>query len=153
MDTIKEETYVFWRGCARDFQDCKDTLALLGEATNESMRLALIKYATIAYARPFSSNNAEYKKQAWKLDIEKVPEEYMSTHFKALYYRDKVIAHSDIRDTNPVLLKSDKHHGIGRNGPDYDEYFVFSEKLSVMSLSLFDILCADIKKYEVKHQL
>lgn len=149
MKSLTEEKYVFYRLCAGDIQECTKTLALLDESTSDVMRLALIKASIISYARPFSGNESRYRvKGKWRLDGQYVPARYTSEHNKAIEYRDKLIAHSDIPHRNPQLLRAGEHFAIGHDAPLQEEYFEFSKILSAMSAELLKELWSLIIRYE-----
>jgi hypothetical protein len=149
MDNLTEERYVFFRFCAGDIQECKKTLALLDDATNDLIRLALIKSAIISYARPFSGNQPQYREAGkWRLDASFVPLAHIETHRRAIEYRNKLIAHTDIPHRKPQLLNAGLDWAIGHDAPSYDDYFEFSAALNALSLELFNVLCAKIKNYE-----
>ncbi len=149
MNNLIEERYVFYRFCARDVQESVNTLALLDDAPNDLMRLALIKSAIISYARPFSGNQPQFRESGkWRLDSSFVPSAHTETHRKAIEYRDKLIAHSDIPHRKPQLLNGGLDWAIGLEVPSYNDYSEFSDALRILSIELFEVLCIKIKDYE-----
>jgi hypothetical protein len=116
---------------------------------NEDVILALIKSAIISYARPFTGNKASLKKQSWNLDLKFVPKEHLKTHYQAIEYRDKFIAHTDIEFRKPELLKSTHHFAIGHNSIISHEYNEFSKCLSDLSRDAFRELSSFLRQREI----
>lgn len=148
MNTLDEERYVFFLFSAGDLQECKKTLSLLCEATNDLMCSVIIKSAIISYARPFSGNESKFRTSGkWKLDEKDIPQKYVDVHTKAIEYRNKLIAHTDLPYKNPELLKAAVGYVIGHSGPGHRDFMKFSEPLLETCTAVLDQLWEEIYAY------
>lgn len=151
MKTEDEERYVFFRFCISDLQECRDTLDLLIEVENDALRLAVIKSAIVSYARPFSGNEGKYRsKGKWRLDKNLVPLNYGAIHTKAMEYRDRFVAHSDIPYRAPELLKAPRGYAIGSNRPELHELIDLSKPLRETCVEIIRALWVEVRKYDEK---
>ena len=123
-------------------------LSLVDQVDVELVKFSLIKSSLIAYARPFSGNESVFRaKRKWKLPDSLIPECMLKQHSKAIEYRDKVIAHTDITYRNPKLFPG-HHFAICHDAPGFNELFEFSKDLSELSFQVLERLWVEIKKYE-----
>lgn len=119
MKTVEEQEHVFNMMSAKDFQDCRDALLLLESQHSEDLKVLIIKYAVICYARPFTKNKGvaigeeKHAKRYRQIPTDIFDSEHdLQCHSEICRLRDQLIAHSDIGLKNPEFLSRD---AIGTN--------------------------------------
>jgi hypothetical protein len=141
-----QERYVFWRFAIQDFFECADTIDLMAETENDGIKIALFKYAVICYCRPFTANEAKFKKQKWKIDDSLVSDKAL--HNKIMDLRSKLFAHSDVPFREPVLGKMGDMYPISMKSFSLYTALDLASPLSVMAKELFSVLIKMAKEYE-----
>ena len=149
MKDETQEQYIFFRFAIQDFYECAETLELLESSDNNEVKLALFKAAVVAYARPFSGNQAVHKKQNWRLDENWVTD--LKVHEVAIEYRSKLFAHSDISYRVPHLAKIGNRFPISMRGTYFEKYMELVAPLAKLSKKMISVLIDKTKEYEVKH--
>ena len=113
MKDACKEKYIFYNFAIIDLDDafgCLDAIKQYkhGLTSTAMVSTAIVKYAIIAYLRPFTLCKGIDNKKKRPLSIEDVPEKHRNLHSKLLDYRDCIIAHTDLDFRNPKLVK----HGM-----------------------------------------
>ena len=105
MKEACEEKYVFHDFAAADLDEASGCLEAMKRHKRGLTSTTMVKYATIAYSRPFSECRGIDNKKKHLLSIEVVPKDYRTLHKKVLEYRNRIIAHTDLNSRNPKLVK------------------------------------------------
>lgn len=110
LHSPEEEFYYFLRSCSSDFEEA---IRLVDEATQQEPKIAfyLLRYAVIAYFRPFTKAKTKFPHQQWdksyanflSLRSGHVPDSLREFHEELKTYRDSAFAHSDLAIRNPRL--------------------------------------------------
>ncbi|MDF7809622.1 hypothetical protein P4E94_19445 [Pontiellaceae bacterium B12219] len=146
MDNLIEERYVFWRLAIHDFSECTTTLELISTTSFHKIKMALFKSAIIAYCRPFSGNQAKYKKNKWKIDEKWVVDRDL--HQELMDLRSQLFAHTDITYRNPKLAPFGDKSIIAMKGFYYETAMELVEPTKKLCTSVRNILLDKIAAYE-----
>lgn len=149
MNNELQERYVFWRMATQDLHECYDTLDLISKTEINKIKMSLFKSAVVAYCRPFSGNEAKFKKQKWKLDEALV--DNLDLHNRLLELRSRLFAHSDVIFREPNLCYIGGAYGITMKGFHFKEAMGMVGEISILSKSIEKVLVKKIEEYERSH--
>ncbi len=106
----------FYYLCDSDFEQVITTFELLKTCVKPALRYRLFVFIIITYARAFTKNEGNNNKHT--LDKKIIPSEYRDLHNEIMNYRNKIIAHTDVKYRNPHLSK----FGMAVKGVYYENY-------------------------------
>jgi len=105
MKDACEEKYVFYNFAIADLDEASGCLDAIKQYKRGLTSKTMVKYAIIAYSRPFSECRGIDNKKKHPLGIKVVPKNHRNLHNKLLGYRNRIIAHTDLDFRNPKLVK------------------------------------------------
>lgn len=104
MKDADEEKYVFYNLATADFYEASGCLDAIKQYKQGLTKTTMVKNAIIAYSRPFLECKGIYIKKH-RLPIKVVPKNHRVLHKKVLHYRNCIIAHTDLANRKPKLVK------------------------------------------------
>ena len=105
MKNACEEKYVFYNFAIADLDEAFGCLDAIKQYKRGLTSTIMVKYAIIAYSRPFTRCKGIDGKRKKFLGDKVVPKNYRELHKKVLDYRKRIIAHTDLDFRNPKLVK------------------------------------------------
>ena len=103
MDTEAEERYVSMRLAHGDIANVIDLLNRARAVSDTSIKVALVRYCIIEYAKPFKASRGVFRTNFRRIDEESVFPGGNSDHKALITERDQRIAHGDITAFRPQL--------------------------------------------------
>lgn len=142
MKSQSDEEHVFKLIFLHDLQECRDILLSICCDLSTEQKSALIRYAIICYARPFTKNRGKFfnSKKLKPKDI--FSDEQFIIHDRICMLRDKYIAHSDLDFLNPEYLNPNAM-GLDTRLSE-DDYDLLFEQLLELSKIAFNSIAQSI---------
>lgn len=103
MDTEVEEKYVSMRLAHGDIANVIDLLNRARAVSDTFIKVALVRYCIIEYAKPFKASKGVFRTNFRRIDEESVFPGGNSDHKALITERDQRIAHGDITAFRPQL--------------------------------------------------
>jgi hypothetical protein len=151
MNERELEKYFFLRIYSMDFDETRNSLAILKKRREKDVRYRLLRDIAVSYARPFSPNHG-------KLIIEHrcprhfIPKEFSALHKELIDLRNERFAHSDLKRYNPRISRWKTRSGWGYpmsfRGLNYEKLDQRSLDIEKLVRDVADRLQVEISSYE-----
>jgi hypothetical protein len=143
--------YLFLRLSRIDFEEARESLALLARYRRRAVRYCILRDVIVTYARPFSRNR-DREGRPHQLKTASVPLEMRRLHHELIRLRDQAFAHSDHEFRRPnvtrIRFAEKNRYFLGFSIPSFDALEQSADEIQELIAHMHKLMETRISSWE-----